>query len=316
MKIDPNHLMMLSAIVTEGGLGEGAEALGKSQPSVSRSVAMLEARLGTKLFEPGKRPLRPTDLCRKLAADGARIAEATQSAQRQAQLHSHGKSGRTRLAGTPVFMDGVVSGMLAQFQHAFPDIMIEQSYGYLDELAENLRQEEIDLAICPVRPDRLPAGLSFKPILRGHNVIACAPSHPLARRGSINLSDIAPFPWIAPPAGSPLYNDLRAALTSIGVAEIKVSFTGGSLAAILNVLGGGQALTVLPYSVVVMHERSKTVTALPVKLDHPERDLGLLWRTDRDLGPTVKRCRAFIETEFVSLARLIEQRGRDLVWPR
>jgi DNA-binding transcriptional LysR family regulator len=49
---------MLAAIIDTGGLGEGASALNKSQPSVSRTVAMLERRLGSRLFEKGKRPLR------------------------------------------------------------------------------------------------------------------------------------------------------------------------------------------------------------------------------------------------------------------
>ena len=34
MKIDPNHLHMLAAIIYTGGLGEGASAFNKSQPSV------------------------------------------------------------------------------------------------------------------------------------------------------------------------------------------------------------------------------------------------------------------------------------------
>ncbi|MEM6422898.1 MAG: LysR family transcriptional regulator, partial [Pseudomonadota bacterium] len=45
MRIDPSHLEMLYAIVERGGLTEGAELLGKSQPSVSRSLSMLEERL-------------------------------------------------------------------------------------------------------------------------------------------------------------------------------------------------------------------------------------------------------------------------------
>jgi DNA-binding transcriptional LysR family regulator len=70
MKIDPNHLHMLAAIIDTGGLGEGASALNKSQPSVSRTVAMLERRLGSRLFEKGKRPLRATELCHSLAEQG------------------------------------------------------------------------------------------------------------------------------------------------------------------------------------------------------------------------------------------------------
>ena len=62
MKIDSEHLEILALIVEKGGLTEGAEALGKSQPSVSRSMTLLEKRVGMPLFEPGRRPLRPTEL--------------------------------------------------------------------------------------------------------------------------------------------------------------------------------------------------------------------------------------------------------------
>jgi DNA-binding transcriptional LysR family regulator len=55
MKLDPRHLEILAAIVDHGGLTEGAAALGKSQPSVSRTLAQLEARIGTPLFKPGRR---------------------------------------------------------------------------------------------------------------------------------------------------------------------------------------------------------------------------------------------------------------------
>ncbi|MFK7877525.1 MAG: LysR family transcriptional regulator [Paracoccaceae bacterium] len=314
MKIDPNHLHMLSAIIDGGGLSEGAQRLNKSQPSVSRTISLLEARLGSRLFEKGKRPLRPTELCQSLAEQGRVIGSASKAAERAAELHSRGKAGTARIAGTPIFSDGVISSMIASFQTTYPEVSIHQSYGYFDELADQLSAGSIDLGICPVHPDAIPPGLSFKPILRGRNVIACAPTHPLARKSSFKLSDIAEFPWIAPPAGSPLYADLKAALDSIGITDFRVSFTGGSLTSIFSILAGSDSLTVLPYSVVFMQQRAKTIVALPVKLNHPERQLGFLWREDRPTLPAVKRFRGFLEKEFSGLAHRIDEKGRELVW--
>lgn len=307
---------MLAAIIDSGGLSEGALALNKSQPSVSRSVAMLEKRLGSRLFEKGKRPLRPTELCETLAEQGRVIGAAGVAAQTAVDLYSGGKAGTARVAGTPIFMDGVISNMMAAFQSAYPEVTIHQSYGYLSELSEQLGVGNIDLAICPVRPNDVPAHLNFRPILRGRNVIACATSHPLARRSAVKLEDIAAFPWIAPPAGSPLYADLKAALDSIGITDFRVSFTGGSLASIFSVMAGSDSLTVLPYSVVFMQRSAKTITALPVKLEHPERELGLLWPRERPVRPAVGRFMRFLEAEFNGLAQRIDERGREDVWRR
>ena len=314
MKIDPNHLMILAAISDAGGLSEGARVIGKSQPSLSRTIAMLEARLGSRLFEKGKKPLRPTELCRSLAEQGRIIAQASLAAEQAAELYNAGKSGTARLAGTPIFMDGVISSMIASFQTAHPEVSVHQTYGYLDLLTEQLNVGNVDIAICPVRPDSVPEGLSFKPILQGRNVIACAPSHPLARKPTLTLQDIAPYSWIAPPAGSPLYEDLRSALRSIGITDFRVSFTGGSLASIISVMAGSEALTVLPYSVVFMQQHTRAVTSLPIRIDHPDRELGLLWRGDRQARPAVRRFQRYIEDEFSDLALQISEKGRNSVW--
>ena len=153
MKIDPNHLHMLASIIDSGGLSESAVALNKSQPSLSRTVAMLEARLGSRLFEKGKRPLRPTELCLSLADQGRIILRASEAARQVAELYSGGKAGTARISGTPIFMDGVISNMIATFHGAFPKITIHQTYGHLRDLTEQLNVGNIDLAICPVSPD-------------------------------------------------------------------------------------------------------------------------------------------------------------------
>ncbi len=305
MQIDPNHLRLLAAIIDNGGLGEGAAHLGKSQPSVSRTVAALEARIGSRLFEKGKRPLRPTELCRILAVQGRAVAEATERAGQAVDRHAGGKSGTARVAGTPIFTDGVISGMVAGFQTAFPDVRIDLSYGQTEDLLEQLVVGNIDLAICPLVPGEVGQGFERVEILPGRNIIACSHAHPLARRKSVEQRDIAAYPWITPAAGSALYRDLRTVLADIGVTDIKVSFSGGTLASIVNVLNGSEALTVLPYSVVFMQRHLRTMTALPIPIRHPARALSLVWHTGRPMRPAVKRFRGFLQAEFASLAQSI-----------
>ncbi len=127
MKLDSEHLEILAVIVEKGGLTEGADALGKSQPSVSRSMALLEKRINAPLFEPGRRPLRPTELGQRLARLGAQIRTANQEASLLVRRFQQGHAGRLRVGGSPTFMDGVVSTMIADFQSRHDDVQIEQS---------------------------------------------------------------------------------------------------------------------------------------------------------------------------------------------
>lgn len=306
MKISSEHLEILAVIVEKGGLTEGADALGKSQPSVSRSMALLESRIGMPLFEPGRRPLHPTELGLSLAKLGARIRTANQDASQLVRRFQQGHAGKLRVGGSPIFMDGVVSTMIADFQSRHSDVQIEQSYGYLDNLASGLRNGALDMAILPLHASQVPQDMAFVPLLPGHNVIACRAGHPLTRRKGITMADIDSYTWIAPPSDSPLFRDLQRAVKAIGRDEFKVSFSGGTLASIQSVLVGSDSLTVLPYSVVFLSRRSMPLDVLPLRIEHPDRQLGLMAARDRQEPAAVKQFTAFLTTEFHRLQNRID----------
>ncbi|MEZ5755107.1 MAG: LysR family transcriptional regulator [Paracoccaceae bacterium] len=310
MKLDSEHLEILAMIVEKGGLTEGAEALGKSQPSVSRTMALLEDRIGAPLFEPGKRPLRPTELGENLARLGARIHALNAEASRLVQSYRKGHTGRLRIAGTPIFMDGVVSTFIADFQTRHPDVQIAQSYGYFEQLGASLRNGALDMAIVPLHQGSVPADMTFVPLLPGRNVIAARAGHPLTRRKTITLADIEPYPWIAPPADSPLYRDLQRALKSIGKEEFRVSFSGGTLASIISILAGSDALTVLPYSVVFLTRKTSGLEALRLKIEHPDRQLGMLTFDRASLPPALRQFAAFLKDEVALLEARIQHESQ------
>lgn len=307
---------MLAAIVDQGGLTEGADALGKSQPSVSRSLKQLESRVGMTLFEPGRRPLVPTDFCLKLAAQGRRIRDARRAASALIEQEKTGHSGAIRLAGTPFFMDGVVSAIIASFQSEHPSIRIDQIYGYVPDVISGIRSGTLDLGILPVRASEVTPDLAYTQILRGRNVVACRVGHPLSKKSTVRLHEIAGYPWIAPPPDSPLYHDLRTALEGIGVKNFKVSFSGGTLSAVTNILSGSDALTVLPYSVVFNMRRQNRLSALSVRIGDPDRHLGMLFTESSQPSPAVSRLKAHITSELRQLESVMQHQEQNGVWRR
>lgn len=306
MKLESEHLEILAMIVEKGGLTEGAEALGKSQPSVSRTIALLEQRVGVPLFEPGRRPLRPTELGAHLARLGLRIHTLNTEASILVDRFRKGHAGRLRIGGSPIFMDGVIVAMIAEFQKQHRDVHIEQSYGYLDTLVAQLRNGTLDLAILPLHTSQIPQDMDFINLLAGRNVIACRSGHPLTRKGTITLADINPYPWIAPPADSPLFRDLQRALVSIGSEDFRVNFSGGTFASIASVLAGSDSLTVLPYSVVFTARKTIGLEALPLKIEHPNRQLGLMTPHESSAAPALLPFKAFIAAQCRHLEARIQ----------
>ena len=292
MKIDSEHLEILAAVVAQGGLTEGAAAIGKSQPSVSRTMALLEGRVGAPLFEPGRRPLRPTELGRRLAALGGRIHQLNAEAASLVDSARQGRLGRLRIGGTPIFMDGVIARVIGEFQAQHPAIVIDQGYGYRETLIAQLRNGALDLALIPLKPDQIPDDLDFSPLFPGRNVIACRVGHPLARSKAITAEELSRYRWIAPPEESPLYRDIQRVLSGFGLDHMPVAFSGGTFASIVGVLTGSDALTVLPASVVLLASPSSNVVALPLRIEHPDRQLGMLSRRDGDAS--LARLREFL----------------------
>ncbi|UPA24354.1 LysR family transcriptional regulator [Shinella oryzae] len=314
MKIDERHLAQLAAVVQAGGVTEGATMLGLSQPAVSRTLAMLEKRLGEPLFLKGRRPLQPTPLGRALADHGQAILTSARKASSLVEGFRHGRTGLVRVGGTPFFMDALIAGMLAGFQNAFPDVRVEQSYGYLSELKAAIVADRIDLAICPIDMLEEGSGMHFQELLPGRNVVACRVTHPLLLKRKLSGPELLDFPWIAPPPGSPLLADLRSLVLSLGATETKIRYAGGSLTSAINYMKESDALTILPHSVVFAYRNDRAITALPVEIPHPERALGLLRRSG-DLGaPAIEAFSAHLRKSFENLRHLIKRHEQSVIW--
>ena len=294
MKIDPRQLEMLAAIVDNGGLTEGAFALGKTQPSVSRSLNQLEERLGVPLFASNRRPLQPTEFCLQLVQHGRAVSQAGAAAGEFVTRYKRGHAGALRVAGSPIFMDGIVSPILAAFQAEYPSIQIDQGYGYVQTILDGLISDTL-----------VPNGIEVQEVLPGRNVIACRAGHPLARSKNLDARKIANHSWIAPPPDSPLYHDLRTVLDGIGATDIKVSFSGGSLSSVLNFLNESDALTVLPYSVVYRLRRQNTLAALDVPVGDPGRHLCVLTSKNAPAFRARDRLLQYLKNELSSLNDLI-----------
>jgi DNA-binding transcriptional LysR family regulator len=314
MKLDERHLIQLAAVVKTGGVTEGASLLGLAQSAVSRTLAMLEKRVGEPLFVKGRRPLLPTPFGLALAEHGLAMLAASRKASELVESFRVGKSGVVRVGGTPFFMDALIAGMCAEFQDTHPDVHIEQTYGYFADLRAALKADQIDLAICPIDILDEGSGLAFQQILPGRNVIACRVTHPLLLKRRPQPAHLLEYPWVAPPPGSPLSADLRALLLSFGATEIRVRYSGGSLTGVVNYLKAADALTVMPHSVVFAQRKEKTITALPVNIPHPERALAILRRTDAPTSPAAEQFASFVCTSFESLKHMIKRHEEAVVW--
>lgn len=316
MKLDPKHLFAIASINRTGGLTGAARELNTSQPALSRLVADLEARLGAPLFDKRVRPWRLTALGVSLAQQGQVIQIAQERAGRAVEQFLVGDDGVIRVGGTPFFVDAIVSGMVAEFQKSYGNIRVDQSYGYPDQLIKLLLGGEIDVAICPIDVLDEELDLDFTPLLAARNVVACRADHPLVGKPNLKPDALLNYPWIAPPPGSPLNLDLRSSLARLELERVRIAYSGGTLASVVNHLRISDCMAVLPHSVVFAMRQRGGISALPIELEAPTRTLGLLTTGGSNQPRSIVNFADHLIASFDLIRDQIRRHEEIIVWGR
>lgn len=177
----------LLAVVDSGGYARAAEALHKSQSSVTYAVQKLESLLGVQAFEirGRKAALTPTG---QLLVRRARLllSEASGLEQAAARL-SAGWEAEIRLAVEVVFPTWLLLRCLDRFAGESPHTRVELIESVLAGTPESLLQGQADLAISGM----IPPGFLGDPLMRVRFVLAAHPDHPLHRLGrKLSIQDL------------------------------------------------------------------------------------------------------------------------------
>jgi LysR family hca operon transcriptional activator len=188
------HLRYFVAVVEEGGVTAAAERrLHTSQPSLSRQIRDLEHEVGTQLLTRTPHGVALTPAGRAFL-DHARLAIGQANAAVDAARRAARPDKPTFEVG---FLIGEEVDWLATVTRALGEdlagLELRISSGYSPQLAEDVRQGKLDVAI--IRREPL-AELDYR-LLGREPLVAILPSdHPLAARGAIDVADLAGDPFI------------------------------------------------------------------------------------------------------------------------
>ncbi|MDH0747224.1 LysR family transcriptional regulator [Pseudomonas sp. GD03842] len=138
------QMTIFGCVARERGLAAAARALGVSEATVGRSLAALERRLGTLLFERNTRGVQLTAAGRQFALDCSRLLQAADEADASASgLHSEPRGSLTLV--TPLlFGERLLMPVALDFLDAWPGIELSVAY---QERFPNLHEEGVDVAV-------------------------------------------------------------------------------------------------------------------------------------------------------------------------
>jgi DNA-binding transcriptional LysR family regulator len=116
---------VLAAVISSGSFARAAEALGLSASGVSRAVARLEARVGTRLLDRTTRALRLTDEGLRFYEQVGPLLDQIEAATRLASGASEVVRGRLRVNVDPFFSHLALAPRLGAFLGRYPELQLE-----------------------------------------------------------------------------------------------------------------------------------------------------------------------------------------------
>ncbi|MBI3896849.1 MAG: LysR family transcriptional regulator [Gammaproteobacteria bacterium] len=165
----------LMAVVEAGGYAQAAEALHKSQSSVTYAVQKLESLLGVKAFEIQGRKAILTPTGKLLYRRARTLLGDAVDLERAARKLSAGWEAEIHLAVDIIFPTWLLLKCLDRFNSESPHTRLNLIESVLSGTTEALLHGQADLAIAA----QVPSGFMGQPLMRLRFLPVAHPDHPL-----------------------------------------------------------------------------------------------------------------------------------------
>jgi LysR family transcriptional regulator, benzoate and cis,cis-muconate-responsive activator of ben and cat genes len=199
--MDSRELRYFVAVAEELNFGRAATRLGIAQPPLSRTIQLLERRMGVRLLERTSRRVTLTPAGEVLLHEGRRALTALASAERRARRAGT----RLVLATKPNSDGGLLEKILARY-----GAEVELRICGLGEQGALLREGHADAALVRFPHDSTD-GLAYEELLTEQDAAVLPRTHRLAGHTSLTMAELAgeQFPhWPGtPPNGGPTVRD-------------------------------------------------------------------------------------------------------------
>ncbi len=286
-------------IAEHGHLARAAQALGISQPALSRSLQGLEKRLGAKLFERTARGMALTPIGDTLQLRLLGIqTQLTDTAAEMSQLAS-GAIGRVRIGVGHMVADQVRDALFPRLMLDRPAAKVEFYSAVNVDLYDRLMQGQLDFAVCGVASG-VPPPLQHKVLLEETLVALVRQGHPLTTLAQPQLDDLQRYGYASASGmlpGNPLA-DRR--LGEFGGKHLTQALTTNSLRTVLDVVASTDLVTITAWNESLRRRWTDKLVPLPLPEQAARGVIGCVRRPASHLSPLAHYALEIIESALSS----------------
>jgi DNA-binding transcriptional LysR family regulator len=299
-------LRVLREVAARGSFTAAAKSLGYTQSAVSRQVAGLEGAAGTSLFERTARGVRLTDAGGALLRRAGTVLDEVDAAQRELEGISRAATGRLRVGAIPTAVAALLPRAMRAFRERNPGADVSLREGSTSSQIRRLVSGSADVAVIGVLPQWQPPRdrrVTLEHLIDDPLLLAVGGDHPLARRRTVNLDDLASERWIA---GSAKADDSMLGAWQWAEWQPKVELIAKEWTAKLGLVAAGLGVTLVP-GLAADGVRSD-VALIRIRSERPASRAVFLARRAKDEAPHVRGFAEELHDVAAELTAELQQR--------
>lgn len=286
--METRDLDYLLAVQEHGGIGKAAEALGMSQPALTKAIQRVEAQAGLPLFERTVNGVTPTPAGALFLARARRIALEYDDALKEMEALRRGEQGLLRVGYSPTVPDSLVLGACRQLMIERPAAKLRLRQRLARDLSELLFAGELDLIVAPQLSGEDDTWV-FIELFHDSLVVLADDAHALHRKRNLTLADLANEDWLLPAPHIRVRQQVDEAFRQHHLAgpKLRVETDFGSTS-LLHLLRGTTMLCVAGTEAMGALQGLRALRLGPEELDL-RRHVGVTYRAGAYLSPLAQR---------------------------
>ena len=257
-----------------------AKQLGIAQPTIHRTVSQLEQEAGHKLFQRTAQGMVATKTAQAIA-QAARLALAELD-QAKADLHefSGTEGGKIVIGAMPLSGSRILPLALVAFQKLRPKVPLKILDGPYADLLAGLRHGEIDFLLGALR-NPLPIGdIEQHTLFSDSLAILARKGHPIFKSKDVGLAQLASYPWITAPEGTPTRQLFNRTFAPLGASFGATIIESGSLILSRELLLISDNLSCISRQQAEIETRQHDLAIVNFPMENTNRPIGLTFRKD------------------------------------
>lgn len=273
------HLRYFEALAQHSHFGRAAEACSISQPAMSLQMKELEEILGSPLIERSARRIRLTPVGESLAVRAREILRSVDELASLARASQAPLSGRLRIGVIPTVAPYLLPGVIQRLSARFPDLDLRPREAVTHKLVDDLTEGRLDVAIVAL-PVSEPS-LAEHPLFAEEFVLVRPAAD--ADKPVPNPETLRTMRLLLLEEGH-CFRDQALSFCKLGSAVPRDLMEGSSLSTLVQMVGAGIGVTLIPRMAVAIETRNAPVSVARLPAPLPSRTVGLVWRRSNPMG--------------------------------